>query len=343
QMAAALLDCTTVDIKADVPSTGSGQAPVSAYLLRVSTTIVTFPGFTVLYTEGRDEEEEGGNGKVPLPGLRQGDPLKLLELFTQQRFTQPPPRYTEATLVKALEQKGIGRPSTYAAIISVVQERDYVRKMQGRFHALELGLVVSDLLAHHFPVVADLGFTARMEEELDEIARGEKEWVSVLHKFYTPFDRALKEAHEKVSRVKFKEEPLDEVCPECGKPMVVKMGRFGKFVACTGYPACRVTRPYYVKLGVACPECGGDLVERASRKGRTFYACANYPRCRFASSRRPTTTPCPKCGGLLTMSGRGRVRCVKCHYAGPLTGEAADSVEAGAKESLVLTGARGDQ
>ncbi|MBI2856964.1 MAG: type I DNA topoisomerase [Chloroflexi bacterium] len=329
QMAAAVLDSVVVDV--------SAQAKAGLeYLLRATSSTMTFPGFTALYTEGKDEDEEKTGHKFTLPSLRKGEHLEMLDVSPEQRFTQPPPRYTEATLVKALEQKGIGRPSTYASIISVVQQRDYVNKVQGRFHALELGTLVNGMLERHFPVVVDLSFTAHMEEDLDGIARGEKEWVSVLREFYTPFEAALREAQEKAERVKFKEEETGEACPECGKPMVVKMGRFGKFVACTGYPECRTTRPYLVKVGVPCPECSGDLIERVSKKKRTFYGCANYPRCKFITGRRPLATPCPKCKGLLTSWGKGKAKCVKCGYTGPAPGQPAE--DEGALEP-VLAGA----
>ncbi|MBI2854936.1 MAG: type I DNA topoisomerase [Chloroflexi bacterium] len=334
QMAAVVMDSKTVDVQASDPK---GKE----YLLRAASSTVTFPGFTVLYTEGKDEDEDGQDGKDQLPALRKGESLNLLDLSKEQKFTQPPARYTEATLVKALEQKGIGRPSTYAAIISVVQERDYVNKLQGKFHALELGMLVNDLLERHFPVVVDLGFTAVMEEDLDEIARGEREWTSVLREFYTPFDAALQEAHEKAERVKFKEEATEETCQKCGKPMVVKMGRFGKFIACTGYPECKTTKPFHVKTGVCCPECGGDLIERRSKKKRVFYGCSKYPECRFSTWRQPIADPCPKCKGLLTIQGKNKVRCIKCNYSGPMPQKSEHDEGAEPRHELVGAGRSG--
>ncbi|MBI2957843.1 MAG: type I DNA topoisomerase [Chloroflexi bacterium] len=326
QMAALVMDSTTVDVTAHVEPHGE------RYLLRASTAVVTFPGFSTLYTEGKDEEDEAADGKAALPTLAERDPLDLLDLpQPEQRFTQPPPRYTEASLVKALEQKGIGRPSTYASIVTIIVQRDYVKKVQGRFHAEELGMVVSDLLTQNFPDVADIGFTAHMEEELDEIARGEKRWVPVLREFYSPFEKDLVRAMASVERVKFKEEPAGEACPKCGKPLVVKLGRFGKFVACTGYPECKTTKPFFVKIGVRCPDCGGEIIERENKRKRPFWGCITYPKCEFVTGRRPIATPCPECNGLLTLAGRGRVKCLKCSYSGPLVEEeAAESAAVGA-------------
>ncbi len=320
QMAAMLMDSTTVDV------TAHSQRPSTGYLLRTNVSVTTFPGFSTLYTEGKDDEDESAPGKVSLPSLVNGDPLDLISLpAPEQRFTQPPPRYTEATLIKALEQKGIGRPSTYASIVSVVLHRDYVKKVLGKFHAEELGIVVSDLLTQNFPDVANIGFTAHMEEELDEIARGEKKWVPVLREFYEPFQKDLDQAMDTVERVRFKEEPAGESCPKCGKPMVIKLGRFGKFVACTGYPECKTTKPFYVKIGVRCPECGRELIERENKRKKAFWGCIGYPECKFIAGRRPVATPCPQCKGLLLLAGRGRVKCMKCDYAGPLVDE--DSFE----------------
>jgi len=242
----------------------------------------------------------------------------LLGLLSEQHFTQPPSRYTEATLIKALEQKGIGRPSTYAPILSTIQERGYVLKDGAKLYPDTVGIVVNDLLTQHFPKIVDLGFTARLEKELDEIAQGKKEWVSVLRHFYTPFDELLRigsEAIEKVRIVRMTE----ETCPDCGRPMVIKMGRYGKFLACSGYPECKRTMPFLVKTGVACPDCGeGELVERISKKKRRFYGCNRYPACKFATNRKPIRQPCPQCGKLLITYRDGWVRCTACDYKGNL-------------------------
>jgi DNA topoisomerase-1 len=309
QMAAATFNNTSVDIEARRPKART------VYLLRTSSSINTFDGFMVVYIEGRDEAEEETGRK--LPPLKKDDKLKLIDIFAEQRFTQPPPRFTEATLIKTLEQWGIGRPSTYAPILSTIQERDYVEKDSGRFKPTKLGFVVNDLLTQHFPEIVNIEFTAQMEEKLDQVASESKDWVTVVQDFYTPFEKSLDSASELMERVKV-EEATDEVCPKCGKPMVVKFGRFGKFLACSGYPECKTTKPFLVKVGVKCPECGGELVVKKSKKKRTFYGCSNYPECNFILNTRPLPQPCPQCGGLLTVAGRGMVKCTKCEFRGKL-------------------------
>jgi DNA topoisomerase-1 len=311
QMAAATFNNTTVDIEARRPKART------VYLLRTSSSINTFDGFMIVYIEGRDEAEEKSGGS--LPPLKKDDKLKLIDLFAEQRFTQPPPRFTEATLIKTLEQWGIGRPSTYAPILSTIQERDYVEKDSGRFKPTKLGFVVNDLLTKHFPEIVNIEFTAQMEEELDQVASENKDWVTVVQDFYTPFEKSLDSASELMERVKV-EEATDEVCPKCGKPMVVKFGRFGKFLACSGYPECKTTKPFMIKVGVKCPECGGELVVKKSKKKRTFYGCSNYPECNFILNTRPLPQPCPQCGGLLTAAGRGMVKCTKCEFRGKIKG-----------------------
>jgi len=309
QMAAATFDNTTVDIEARPPKART------VYLLRTSSSVNTFDGFMTLYIEGKDEAEERAGGS--LPPLKKDDKLSLIKVSSEQRFTQPPPRFTEATLIKALEQWGIGRPSTYAPILSTIQDRDYVEKTGGRFQPTKLGLVVNDLLARHFPEIVNIEFTAQMEEELDQVASENKDWVAVVRDFYTPFEKSLTSAAELMERVKV-EEATDEVCPKCGRPMVVKYGRFGKFLACSGYPECKYTKPFMVKVGVKCPLCGGELVVKKSKKKRTFYGCSNYPKCKFIVNARPLPQPCPQCGGLLTAYGRNMVKCTKCGYKGKL-------------------------
>jgi len=283
--------------------------------LRTSSSVNIFPGFIILYSEGKDEAEEEKKGALPL--LKKGDKLKLLGLFPEQNFTQPPPRFTEATLVKMLEQWGIGRPSTYAPILSTIQERDYVRKVRGSFQPTELGFVVNDLLSQYFSDIVDIKFTANMEDELDDIVEKKRDWVSVVQDFYTPFEKDLENASKLVEKVKLADEETGETCPKCGKPIVIKMGRYGKFLACSGYPECKYTSSFQVKIGVNCPQCGGELIERMSKKRRrTFYGCSNYPDCKFISNFRPLPQPCPKCGGLLTVyMGKG-AKCSKCEYRG---------------------------
>jgi DNA topoisomerase-1 len=309
QMAAALFDNTTVDIQAK---------DHRYYLLRTAASVNTFPGFMTLYSESRDEAEDAE--KSTLPPLKKGDPLDLLGVFPEQRFTQPPPRYTEATLVKTLEQNGIGRPSTYAPIISTIQEREYVTKVKGVFLPTDLGFATNDLLVQHFPDIINIKFTAGMEDELDDIASSERQWPSVIQDFYAPFDKDLQKALKTAAKVKLEDEKTGDPCPKCGKPLVVKTGRFGKFIACSGYPACKYTQSYQVKIGAKCPKCGKEIVQRVSKKKRTFYGCSGYPDCDFVTSFRPLPQPCPRCGGLLTQHGRS-AWCTKCNYKGRIPEE----------------------
>jgi DNA topoisomerase-1 len=306
QMAAAIFDNTTVDIEARC------QAIRKDYLFRTSSSVNRFPGFIVLYTEQKDQPDE--EKQSTLPPLGKGDELKLSELFTEQHFTQPPPRFTEATLIRTLEQWGIGRPSTYAPILSTIQEREYVAKTNGSFKPTELGKVVNDLLSQHFPDVVDINFTARMENELDDIADRKREWVGVIQDFYTPFEKSLDSAFQRADKVKLPDEVTEETCPE-GHPLVVKTGRYGKFLACSHYPEHKYTRSYQIKTGIRCPKCGrGELVQKINKKRRTFYGCSTYPDCDFATNFKPLPQPCPKCGSLMT-EYRGRwARCTNCKY-----------------------------
>ena len=310
QMAAALFDNTTVDIEAKNHRD---------YLLRTAASVNTFPGFTTLYSEGRDEVEEEGK-KTSLPALKKGDGLKLLGIFPEQKFTQPPSRYTEATLVKTLEQNGIGRPSTYAPTISTIQDREYVDKAKGVFQPTELGMAVNDLLVRHFPDIINVKFTADMESELDDIAGKEREWSSVVQDFYTPFDKDLQKALQTAEKVKLADEETGDACPECGKPLIVKTGRFGKFIACSGYPECKYTQSYQIKTGAKCPKCGKEIVKRISKKKRTFYGCSGYPDCDFITNFQPLSQSCPRCGGLLTQHGK-QAWCSKCDYKGKIPQE----------------------
>ncbi len=312
QMSAATFDNTTVDIEAKRPLAKAN------YLLRTSSSVIRFPGFITLYTEGKDEAEKEEAKASLLPQLEKGDKLELLGLFPEQHFTQPPPRFTEATLIKMLEQRGIGRPSTYAPTLSTIQERDYVNKVKGSFQPTELGFVVNDLLCQYFSDIVDIEFTARMEDELDEIANEKRDWVSVVQDFYTPFEKSLENASQLMEKVKLADELTEEVCPECDKPMVVKHGRFGKFLACSGYPECKYTKSIQIKIGVKCPECGSELIQRLNKKKRTFYGCSNYPNCQFAINSRPLPQPCPKCGGLVTTYRGKWAKCTKCEYKGKL-------------------------
>jgi len=290
QMASAVLDTLAVDITA------------GPYLFRATGSRVKFPGFLRVYLEGRDNgEEEAAEGW--LPDVQQGERLRLLGLDPAQHFTQPPPRYTEATLVRALEERGIGRPSTYAPIIETIKQRGYVEVEDRRMYPTELGALVNSLLVEHFPTVVDVDFTAHMEEDLDKVEEGQEDWVRLLHEFYGPFAEVLHKAEQNIEEVEIAPEEIGEPCPRCGRPLVKRRGRFGQFIACSGYPACSYTRP--VGIGVRCPLDGGEIVERRTRKGRMFYGCANYPACTFTSWDRPTGRSCPICGQML-VSKRAR-------------------------------------
>ncbi len=308
QMTNATFENTTVDVEARCAE------PKVSYLFRTNSSKMDFPGFTTLYIEGKDEADNEDGISALLPDLKKGDLLNLLKLLDEQRFTQPPSRYTEATLVKALEQRGIGRPSTYAPILSTIQDREYVTKSKGVFQPTELGFVVNDLLVQNFPELMDVEFTAKMEEKLDDIARENKDWVNIVRDFYNPLEKDLEEAIEQVQRVKLADELTEEKCPKCGKPMAIKSGRFGKFLACTGYPDCKTTRPYQIKTGAKCPECGKELVQRISRKGKRFYGCLGYPECKFATFYQPLPKPCPQCGKLMIAQANKVARCLKCGY-----------------------------
>jgi DNA topoisomerase-1 len=283
QMAPAILDQTSIDILAG-PKTGK-----KPYLFRATGSVIKFAGFLKVYEEGREEEDapEEGEG-LQLPPLKKGEPLDLVRLLPKQHFTKPPPRYTDASLIRTLEEYGIGRPSTYAPTLSTLLQRYYVERDAKRLIPTELGFTVNDLLVEFFPGILDLGFTAEMEEKLDEIATGSVDWVPMLHEFYEPFAQKLDVAREKMPEVKFEPEPTGEMCPECGQPLLIKLGRYGKFIGCSGYPDCRHTETIPLP-GVTCPECGGAVVERRARRGRRrkFYGCANYPTCEWATWKKP--------------------------------------------------------
>ncbi len=357
QMSDAVFDVTTVETEA---RPASGADPL---LLRSTNTQLRFAGFRQVYVEARDEDDsdEEDMGSNPLPQLAEGDPLLMRQLFPEQHFTEPPPRYTDASLVKALEEKGIGRPSTYAPTMSTIQDRGYVGK-EGRYlKPTDLGVVVNDLLVEHFPHFVDAGFTANMEEELDEVASGEREWQPVVREMYDPLEAALTtataEAKKQVEestelcpeckapmvirwgrRGRFlactrfpecrgtsslegeepQEQPqqTDEPCPECGAMMLIRSGRFGKFLACSRYPECKGRKPLVKSLGVKCPKDQGELVERRTKRGRTFYGCANYPKCDFTTWSRPLETPCPNCGGLVVAEKDNKAKCLDCEWRG---------------------------
>ena len=299
QMAAAVLDQTTVDVEAN------------GYGFRATGTVMRFPGFTKVYEEGKDEDAAAqagngarGKGRVRLPELHEKEPLDCRKLDPKQHFTEPPPRFTEATLVKALEDNGVGRPSTYSTIVDTIQARGYVTQQERRFMPTEIGTAVNDLLVEHFPGIVNLDFTATMEGDLDKIAEGHEDWVALLRRFYGPFESELVQAEKKLPRLELRDEPTDEICPNCARPMVIKTGRFGKFISCSGYPECKTTKPIVKDTGAKCPKDGGMVVERRSKKGRTFYGCANYPKCDFVSWDRVVPEPCPVCGSHVVSKTR---------------------------------------
>lgn len=265
------------------------------YQLRASGSQLKFAGFTAIYDgpEGKKEKD------VVLPEMAAGDSLDTMNVLPQQHFTEPPPRYNEASLVKTLEEKGIGRPSTYAPIIETILARGYVIRMDKQFHPTELGFVVVDMLEEYFKNIVDVKFTANMETELDEIADGKLTKNRLLEDFYGPFEKTLEKADEAIGHVEMPVEVSDVPCELCGRMMVVKQGRYGKFLACPGFPECRNTKPILKETGAKCPKCGGSIVERRTRRGRFFYGCRNYPACDFVTWDQPQAEPCPKCGALV--------------------------------------------
>jgi DNA topoisomerase-1 len=291
QMSDAIFDTTSVDIHAR-PQTGN-----EVYLFRATDSTLRFAGFREVYFERRDDDADQDADTTRLPDLTADEALLLEQLLPEQHFTEPPPRYTEASLVKALEDNGIGRPSTYAPILSTLQERQYVERQNRTLHPTELGMVVCDMLKENFPDVIDLGFTAGMEEELDEIARGDREWRPVVDDFYQPLEKAVKEAAKVAPSV----EETDETCEKCGSPMVIRWGRFGKFIACSGYPECKNSRPLEAPseeenpVEELCPTCGGAMIVKSGRFGR-FFACAKYPECKGTKPiLRKVGVACPTC------------------------------------------------
>ena len=306
QMEAAVYDTLQVEV--------TGTTNAHEYLLRASGSAIKFPGFLVVYEETLSEEAkrmEEENVKIPAD-VAEGQKQELIRLIPEQHFTQPPPRYSEASLVQALEENGIGRPSTYAPTLSTIQTRGYVVRVDKRLEPTETGILVNDLMMKYFTEIVDYNFTARMEEDLDKIADGEAEWVKVMDEFYGPFSKKVEKAQEDMPVVKSGPEPIGRACPECGRGLVIRYGRYGKFISCSGFPECRYTEPWLEKIGVTCPQDGGELVERKTRKGRTFFGCNNYPDCDFTSWKRPIEQPCPNCHGLLVIANKREVQCIKC-------------------------------
>jgi len=307
QMEAAVYDTLQVEV--------IGKTNDHEYLLRASGSAVKFAGFLVVYEEAKNEdvrsEEDEENVRIPA-GVVEGQKQELVRLIPEQHFTQPPPRYSEASLVQALEEDGIGRPSTYAPTLSTIQQRGYVVREEKRLMPTDIGIQVNDLMTQYFPDIVDYQFTARMEEDLDMIASGQAEWAEVLHEFYHPFAEDVKKAQAEMPVMKSEPEPIGRKCPEDGGELVIRYGRFGKFISCANFPTCRYTEPWLEKIGVLCPKDGGELVERKTRKGRTFFGCENYPNCDFTSWKRPLKQPCPKCGGLLVIANKREAQCTNC-------------------------------
>lgn len=311
QMAPALLDTVSADIDAD------------SYNFKASGYSVKFDGYTVLYEEGRDEEDEEGGA---LPPIAKGDPLKVRSIDPAQHFTQPPARYTEASLIKALEENGIGRPSTYAPTITTIMQREYVERDGKALKPTYLGEVVNQLISENFQNIVDVSFTAKMEKDLDKVEEGRQNWVKTLDGFYKDFSKNLENAEKQLdgTKIKLPEEETDEVCELCGRKMVVKSGRFGKFLACPGFPECKNTKKIVKKTEGNCPRCGGKMLVKKSKNGKSFYGCEKYPECNFMTWDEPIGDLCPKCGAtLFRKKGKaGKLYCAKegCGYERGLKG-----------------------
>lgn len=300
-----------------IQSTTQADIMANGYLFKASGYTVTFDGFTVLYEEGKDEAAESEGS---LPPLEKDMKVRVKELLPNQHFTQPPPRFTEASLIKALEEYGIGRPSTYAATITTITSREYVVREGKTLKPTELGEVSTKLMKERFPKIVNVKFTAQMEKDLDTVEDGKSQWVDILHEFYGDFDKTLKKAKEEMQGVKIqlKEDETDIVCEKCGRKMVIKMGRYGKFIACPGYPECKNIKKLVKETGAECPKCGGKVIVKKTKKGRIFYGCDHYPECDFVSWDEPAMEKCPRCGKtLLKKKGKNpKVYCVTpdCGY-----------------------------
>ncbi|MFC1663855.1 type I DNA topoisomerase [Patescibacteria group bacterium] len=304
QMAQAVFDSTAADILANPQKKQTLSTGKKSYTFRVAGQVLKFDGFLKVYPMKYEENE--------LPPLKKKEDLKLIKLNPLQHFTQPLPRYTEATLIKALEENGIGRPSTYAPILFTIQERNYIEKNEKRqFQPTEIGTVVNDLLVKHFPEIVDIKFTEEMEEDLDKIAKGEKNWIKILKEFYDPFEKNLKQKYVEVSKKEFTEKPTEKICPKCKSPLLIRLGKFGRFYACSAFPKCKYTESLEKNtLGIKCPKCKkSDLVEKRTKTKKLFYGCSAFPKCDFALWDRPTGKKCPKCDSLLIKTKKGKIKC----------------------------------
>ncbi|MBM6613761.1 type I DNA topoisomerase [Desemzia sp. RIT804] len=304
QMKPAVFDTMTVDLERnDVLFRANGQK-------------MKFPGYQKVYIEST---ESGKSEKDNiLPPMEEGETAKTVDIEPKQHFTQPPARFSEATLIKTLEENGVGRPSTYAPTLETIQRRYYVKLAAKRFEPTELGTIVNNLIAEYFPQIVDVHFTAQMEKDLDQVEDGKEEWVNVIDRFYQPFEKTVKIAEEQMEKVQIKDEPAGFDCEVCGHPMVIKMGRYGKFYACSNFPECRNTKAIVKDIGVTCPTCGeGHVIERKSKKNRIFYGCDRYPKCEFVSWNKPVGRNCPKCEHYLVEKkvAKGKqVICSNCDY-----------------------------
>lgn len=269
------------------------------YIFNATGYTIKFDGFTALYEESKDEDKD--DASAPLPELKKGDELKLKSILGNQHFTQPPARYTEASLTKALEENGVGRPSTYVTITSTIVSREYVKREGKQFVPTELGEAVTKLLKDKMPNIVNVKYTSKMEDDLDKIDSGEKDYIDMIRLYYDDFEKPLEQAKKDMQgvKIKLKEEETDEICEKCGRNMIIKVGRFGKFLACPGYPECKNTKPLVYKTKAKCPECGGDVIEKKTKRGTSFYGCSNYPDCNFMTWDLPSEEVCPKCGKSL--------------------------------------------
>ena len=292
QMADALYETQQIEIASD-----------SGVVLRSSAERLKFAGFTAVYEEGTDDvPNQDEHGSSLMADVSEGDHAELLSDEATQHFTQAPARYTEASLVRALEEKGIGRPSTYAPTISTILARGYVMREKKQLFPTELGIMITDMMKEYFADIVDIAFTAGMEEQLDEVEEGKLDWHKVLSDFYGPFEKTLENAESKIEKVEIKDEVSDVPCDKCGAMMVYKLGRYGRFLACPNFPECRNTKAIQVEIDAPCPKCGGKLLQKTSRKGRKFYGCERYPECDFVSWDMPVSEKCPKCGSYMTLS-----------------------------------------
>ncbi len=308
RMASAVYENTTIQIAA------------GAYRFHVTASRIAFDGFMSVYTEADEEKKDKG---TLLGSIQEDTPLQLVEMRPKQHFTQPPAHYTEASLVKTLEELGIGRPSTYSPTITTILARHYITKENRNLYVTEMGEVVNSIMKESFPVIVDEHFTANMERLLDGIAEGKVAWKSVVSNFYPDLKDAVEIAQKELDKIEIADEVSDEICENCGRRMVYKYGPHGKFLACPGFPECRNTRPYYEKTGVSCPNCGQDIVIKKTRKGRRFYGCIGAPECNFMSWARPVDTKCPRCGGYMVQKGN-KIACADehCGYIENITQEA---------------------